>query len=409
MTVAYDATGAGLTGANVTGSGVAYSFAHTAALGADIFVAIEVNYTGAPSSVQYNGAALTLLASVSPNNNGTYGSVNLYRGAAMGTGSSANVSFTIPATTYFVAASVSYTGVGSVGAAVTAYGSGTALSSGALSCTSGQMIVCAIGAGSFGHNANTVASPTGGTNRSALNQGAYVGQALSDSAASATFGASTSSSTYWASIGVVLSAGGPPPSSGPGGMPALVIPNPNVGPMALRKRKRMPYVGARCVSGPAPVAFDALGAGYCANPSGTTGSWIHTAQQGSYVVVPMHVFINENTYGGVVGVTYGGQAMTPLYTVFSLNNAQFGMVTFYGLPDVPGGPQTVEFTLETAGATSHAVIIANSLSYTGVGSVSPFAWPGYGLTADPISLSVAGAENSVTLAAFAVGHGALTY
>ncbi|HET9874294.1 MAG TPA: hypothetical protein VFQ37_00805, partial [Mycobacterium sp.] len=159
MAIAYDATSAGLASSNVSGSGAGFTLAHTAASGADVFLAVEVDYTGTPSAAQYNGTNLTLLAAPFANN-GSYGSVSLYHGPGLGTGSSENFSFTIPPTSYFVAGSVSYTGVGSVGTATTTYGSSTSASTGSISCSAGQMIVAAIGMGTYNDGASKTISST---------------------------------------------------------------------------------------------------------------------------------------------------------------------------------------------------------------------------------------------------------
>lgn len=206
MALAFD-TSAGTTGLNTSGSGASETLALTAASGADVYLSIVLSFTLPPSSVQYGSTSLTLLGSQSSNNTGT-GGTYLYRGIGLGTGSSQNFTFTIPTGNWFVAAAESWLGVGSVGTAVTAFGTGTAPSSGSVTCTTGQVIVCAVGAGFSAAPASNMSTPTGGTNRQLLNAstGSASGLALSDSTSTATFGATLGSGgNKWATVAVVLS------------------------------------------------------------------------------------------------------------------------------------------------------------------------------------------------------------
>lgn len=206
MAVAYDATGVGASGLNSTGSAVSgTSFNHTAASGADVFFAIQFTNSGSgsPSSVQYNGSTMTLVSSQRVNNVSTDGATFLYRAAGAGTGSVASVTYTVPATCHYVGNSVSYSGVGGVGTLSTASGSGTVLSSGSITVSTGQIALCAYGTGNTGSAA--VVAHSGGTNRSNGAQSTFVSLLISDSTSTATFTASTSPfSNLWSSIAVVL-------------------------------------------------------------------------------------------------------------------------------------------------------------------------------------------------------------
>lgn len=210
MSVAHDATGSSVNGLNTSGSpasGTPSSI--TASLGADVLFAIEFTSTAAaaPSNVEFNSAAMTLLGN-QPSNNaaspnqfcGTY----LYRIAGAGTGSAENVTYTVPTGTWYAAGSVSCTGVGSVSSPTYAFGSSTSPSSGSITVGTGQMAVCAYGA-AFS-TAKTMSAPTGGTNRvlATTSTAGEADLAISDSVSTATFGATLSGAQPWSSVAVVL-------------------------------------------------------------------------------------------------------------------------------------------------------------------------------------------------------------
>lgn len=209
MAVAFDAVGAGQNGG---GAGpLSLSFAHTAASGADVFLGILVDRDITPSSVDYNGVAMTLVGSQIGDNSATFGGVAyLYRAVAAGTGSAANCTASIP-TSFFAANSVSYTSVSSIGSPAYTFGQSKSPASSSVSCTTGQMIIGLVGICDDGQ-AGTLGSPTGGTNRylcggvSADTSGSS-GLAISDSTSTATFaGTVTGSGTpCWSTISLVLS------------------------------------------------------------------------------------------------------------------------------------------------------------------------------------------------------------
>lgn len=219
MSVAYDATSAGTSGVNTSGSTASgTSISITAASGADVFFALQIAagaVAGAPSSVQFNGSAMTLVDSQSADNLGDSAGTYLYRAAGAGTGGAKSITYSIPNNTWYVAGAVSATGVGTVGTAVKAFGVGTAVSSGSITLTTGQLAICAYGSG-FGA-AHTMSSATGGTNRYLATTAGTAGEAnlaISTATATATFGATNASSLQWSSVAVVLSAAGNSYSSG---------------------------------------------------------------------------------------------------------------------------------------------------------------------------------------------------
>jgi hypothetical protein len=209
MAIAYDATGVGYAG--LISAGVAKTFSHTAASGADVFFALSTFRRDTISAVTYGGNAMTLVGSYDHNNStaSSAGQTFLYRRSGGGTGSSANVSFTCAQAQWAVANSISYTGVGSVGTPAYASGSGTAISTGSVSCTTGQFILAVLGVGSISNIVNpTINSPSGGNAR--YNSGTGAGNydavlCIRDATATATFAGTGSSSFLWSTVSVVLS------------------------------------------------------------------------------------------------------------------------------------------------------------------------------------------------------------
>lgn len=68
-----------------------------------------------------------------------------------------------PTAAYFVANTVGYTGVATVGSPANNYGDSTAPTSGSITVTAGQVAYCALGFGDASLAASA-SSPTGGTN-----------------------------------------------------------------------------------------------------------------------------------------------------------------------------------------------------------------------------------------------------
>lgn len=208
MTVTYDSIGAAFAG--VTTAGVAKTFTHTAAAGADVFFALTTYRQDTVSSVTFAGNAMTLVGSYNHNNNNgsTVGTSFLYRLAGGGTGSSATASFTCALAQWAVANTISYTGVGSVGTPQYAYGSTTAISTGSVTCGSGQVILAALGVGSQANNLNPlINSPSGGTvryNVGAGSSGYDAALCIQDATSTATFAGTGNFSFLWSTITVAL-------------------------------------------------------------------------------------------------------------------------------------------------------------------------------------------------------------
>lgn len=213
--VIYDAVGAGANGVNVSGSPAAGTpFNITAAIGADVCVAIQM--AGAtvetpgnpPTNVELNGATMTLDSFQPVDNLSASAGTYVYRAAGAGNGSAQSVTYIIPTGVWYLAGAVSATGVGSAGTAITNSGLGTALSSGSIPVSTGQLAVCFYGSGYA--SAKTISALTGGTNRysATTSTPGEANLAISTATATATFGATASGTIQWSSVAIVLS----PPS-----------------------------------------------------------------------------------------------------------------------------------------------------------------------------------------------------
>jgi hypothetical protein len=134
------------------------------------------------------------------------------------------------------------------------------------------------------------------------------------------------------------------------------------------------------------VAFDAVSA---ATPTaGTTSphTWTHTGV-GTNLAVVAAICLDEATSATTVACTYGGVSMT-LIGQSAANNANNGILYFFGIANAPTGAQTVSFTF--SGSTD--VCVGASLSWTGAGATFQTAFgnfqpvplsAGQGLAANP--------------------------
>jgi hypothetical protein len=159
--VTFDAVGPSSSGATATAGSSSWTtftdtWTHVTASGAYLFVGCgfgEGVTSIATISATYNGTALTSLGSVEPNNDPTQGIVYLFYSAAPTSGShsvvatATYVSGTKASNDGLICGSVSFTGATGVGTAVTAHGSGTAVSSGAVTSATGHMVLGVVGTG----------------------------------------------------------------------------------------------------------------------------------------------------------------------------------------------------------------------------------------------------------------------
>jgi len=189
--------------ATVTVATSPITWSHTATAGADVFVIVDAVSTRTVSSITYGGTTMTLLSpSVSLNNSSTNGELVIAHLAGVA-GGSKTVSVTFNSSAFATCCSISYTNVSAVGTVSTTFGSSTSPSQ-ALTCSSNQLILSALGGGVSA----SASAPSGGTLRLNANSvnGATPEAALvvQESATSATFGDTLSASSPWGAAGVVL-------------------------------------------------------------------------------------------------------------------------------------------------------------------------------------------------------------
>ena len=117
-----------------------------------------------------------------------------------------------------------------------------------------------------------------------------------------------------------------------------------------------PFVFPGVLGSTSAVAFDTTGTGFTSNGT-ASASWSHNATAGSYVVAQIFAQPTVATvfYGATPMVRLGGATVS----------TGFGNLLFYGLAGV-SGPAEVAVTWGV-GARD---VVCNSVSYTGVGSVS---------------------------------------
>ncbi|QIG58399.1 minor tail protein [Mycobacterium phage Cornie] len=190
---AYDTVASGSVGV-----GSVANFTITAATGADIFVPIAWDRSGATiSSVTCGGVAMTQIAQVDHNNTSGYGGLRLYRLAGAGNGTAKTISITSSGNVYIGASAISFTGVPTTLSPVTAYGSGTSASQ--TVTVAGNVGLYVASAGGAGAPTYTYTSYTGVTNRTNLNaNGAQLTQ--STVTASGTVSVISGGPNAWASV-----------------------------------------------------------------------------------------------------------------------------------------------------------------------------------------------------------------
>lgn len=197
--LAVDALGAGSTGAGTT-----RSWTHTATAGSDVYVIVS----GGPNATitaTYDGVAMTSLGSSALNNLTGNGRLQIFR-LAGAPGGAKTVVVTFNVSVNASAQSISVVNSVSVGAFTGNNGSSTALAQSA-TLAAGQLVIQAFAANNTG--ASPLTSLSGGTNR--YNDGFLTGGvyrsalAINTATASASFAATSGSSTPWAGAYVVIS------------------------------------------------------------------------------------------------------------------------------------------------------------------------------------------------------------
>lgn len=196
--VAFDAAGAGAT----TIGTVPISWTHTATAGAYVLVAINTLGTAVLTTVTHDGTAMTSLGSVYLGGGAGTGKLWLY-GRANVAGGAKTIVVDTNFQTSIAASSVSYTGVGSVGTANTAYDSGFRDNYGnSVTVAARDMAVSFIAC----DYPISFTAHSGGTNRYlAYASNGQSGLDISDTTADASFSATTwNVAAYWCAIDIAL-------------------------------------------------------------------------------------------------------------------------------------------------------------------------------------------------------------
>ena len=144
-----------------------------------------------------------------------------------------------------------------------------------------------------------------------------------------------------------------------------------------------------------PVAFDARGGGGSVAASGSaTTTWSHTATGLDRFVIVFAAFKPSSVTGLNCTASYGGVGMTRVAFLTSSSNA---VLAAFIMEDPPTGAKTVSVTASNSSGSVY--LIADSLSYTGVGG---YTVSNRALTSSTaMSQSVSSAANRMVAQAFA--------
>lgn len=144
-----------------------------------------------------------------------------------------------------------------------------------------------------------------------------------------------------------------------------------------------------------PVAFDARGGGGSVAASGSaTTTWSHTATGLDRFVIVFAAFKPSSVTGLNCTASYGGVGMTRVAFLTSSSNA---VLAAFIMEDPPTGAKTVSVTASNSSGSVY--LIADSLSYTGVGG---YTVSNTALTSSTaMSQSVSSAANRMVAQAFA--------
>ena len=377
MAVEFDAAGAASSSIGGT-----FSFKHTAAAGAYVFLAFARDRNGGNVTAKYDDDDMTLLA------DGTASAATtglMLFGIADVDGGEQTVAVTSQISgAWFVANTVSYTGISEIGVPVLTSGTSTAPSTGEIPCDPGDMVIAFL-ANCATITTAAISAPAGGTNRYLKNAGGgTVGLVISDSDETETFGATLSASAFWDGIAVVVSGVGDIVAEPESARLSITghVPQIHGVPIVVQ-----PASAALSLSGGTPSVDDgSTGVEYSATGTGYTGialnagSWSHTATAGDTVLV----FVQNDRAGDLNGVTYDDVSMDLVGVVAANNDASNGRLWLYRLDDAPGGTKTVAVTFAAGVYCS-----AQSVSYANVGAVgAPIAGYGTGTALSQPSVAV---------------------
>lgn len=184
---------------SVNGNGNANTisnFTITAAVGADIFVAVSWDRSAiGATSVTCGGTAMTEIAFIAHDNTANNGTLRLYRLAGAGDGTAKTISVTVSGIAYYTASAISFTAVPTTLNPVTSYGSSTTASQSVT--LTGPIGLYVLSAGASGPTNYT--SFSGMTNRTSVSS-IQTRLLLNTVAASGTVSATSSGTNKWAGI-----------------------------------------------------------------------------------------------------------------------------------------------------------------------------------------------------------------
>lgn len=195
----FDAVGAGFVGLTF---GADHDYSHTATAGAYVVAALASDIAATVTTMNYNGAAMTLLGTytMSGGNSGNAW-LKLY-GKAGVAGGTKTVRCNISSGGWCCVNTVSYNNVTAVGTPVGTGGTGVDPSQ-AITPGAKQIVVGALGAVTSGSFSGAFASVSGGSTR-ANPTGNDVNMAILDTATNTTFSADATGSGWWGAINVAL-------------------------------------------------------------------------------------------------------------------------------------------------------------------------------------------------------------
>jgi hypothetical protein len=318
-------------------------------VGADVFLVIALSNSATLSNVTYGGTPMVAVTpAVGWNNSTLYGGIYVYRLAGGGTGSQVVVSFTSSTSVFFEAQVISYTGVGSIGTPVLASGYSKNLSSGAVTCASGSVLLNVLGTG-YGYSQNPLGSIAGGTSPGRYirnNSQTNVALAISESTSSATFtgvAGGSAASAFWGSWTIQLN-----PSAGYSGGAAP-------GGAIISAQTGTPAVTVVDATGSNPVVYRAS----ASNPATITNSatWTQQAVAGDLILVGV-----EGS-GTVSTVTFNGSPMSLVGFAPNGLSGSYGTLSVYQARATGSG--TVSVTMSPL-----AYLTAVSAAYSGVKSIA---------------------------------------
>ncbi|MBU8830820.1 hypothetical protein [Mycolicibacterium goodii] len=196
--VTFDAIGPGAS----RSAGGTSTFNHTAALGADVYLAVSWDRSGGSiTGATYGGVAMNLIATMYPNNTTGNGGVHLYHLAGAGNGSSKAATYTASGIAWYTGNIISLANAPAPGTPITAYGSGTTASQ-TLTVDSG-LVLQIVASGNGGGGASDYTRFSGVANRW-HNATSGTAMAINTITASGTTSSTSSGSQNWAIISVPL-------------------------------------------------------------------------------------------------------------------------------------------------------------------------------------------------------------